>query len=301
VAAPIEQKYAASGPWTVVEDVTESPCDSFGNKCSLFYPDLKASDLTHPIITWANGTFASPEQYAYFLRHLASWGFVVIATQELNTLNNGAGQTIIDAAQLLVRANSDEKLLKGVFYKKLNVDQVGAMGHSQGAAAAIVALMQSNGLIKTVVPIELVWRKWCSGNCIDIKCINPTQICFEIGKFQNGSIFLVSGFEDPISPPEQLDGDVGLQSVKAYFKALPDNVYKARGSIVGSSHNDIQGQPDCGATRIFLCNRGVYGYLGYPTAWMVFQLQGDKSAAFDDEMGGQWWEWLSVDSHTPPK
>jgi hypothetical protein len=34
---------------------------------------------------------------------------------------------------------------------------------------------------------------------------------------------------------------------------------------------------------------------------MVFQLQGDKSAAFDDEMFDQWWEWLAVETNVPRK
>ena len=29
----------------------------------------------------------------------------------------------------------------------------------------------------------------------------------------------------------------------------------------------------------FMCRNGVYGYLGYPTAWMMAQLQGDTYAA----------------------
>jgi hypothetical protein len=89
--------------------------------------------------------------------------------------------------------------------------------------------------------------------------------------------------------------------VEAYFNALPNNVYKMKASLVAAGHTDILGQPDCGTPRIPFCIRGVYGYLGYPTVWMVLQLQGDKSAEFYDEMLDQDWEWLAVDRNVPRK
>src|SRR2546422_2720967 len=85
----IERKYYAKGPWPILEITTDAACDSRGNKCTLYYPDLRASTLKHPLVTWGNGTLGRPETYAYFLKHLASWGFVIVATHEQNTLTNG--------------------------------------------------------------------------------------------------------------------------------------------------------------------------------------------------------------------
>jgi len=254
----IELHYYADGPWLPVTFSQSSvACDSLGNKCDFFYPaNLGANGFQHPILTWGNGSFGAPKLYDYFLRHMASWGFVVVATEDSMT---GPGQTIIDAAKYMAAANQDST---SPFFHKLNVNQIGSFGHSQGAGGAINALLNANGLIKTVLPIELPAQIW---GC----CLNTANLT-------SGSIFFVDGSADFISPPEQ--GNVtGLQSVDAYYQAVPSSVPKLKGTLIGPNHNDIQGQPDC-AHASFPCVNGVYGYLGYPTAWFMDQLQGDTYA-----------------------
>src|SRR5258708_35415899 len=146
----IELKYYAPGTWAVTVSVDSACCDSSGNKFDLYYPtNLGANGFLHPILTWGNGTFASPGQYEYFLRHMASWGFLVVATEDFST---GLGQTILDGAKFMIHANGDPT---SIFYHKLNVNQIGSFGHSQGASGAISALTMSAGSIKTVVPLEL--------------------------------------------------------------------------------------------------------------------------------------------------
>ena len=49
------------------------------------------------------------------------------------------------------------------------------------------------------------------------------------------------------------------------------------GQLHDANHNDSQGQPDCAAASD-PCGTGVYGYLGYPTAWLRAQLTGDTAA-----------------------
>jgi hypothetical protein len=273
----------------VTIDTTEEPCDSLGNKCTLFYPDVKNANANLPIVTWGNGTFARPEDYTYFLRHLASWGFVVIATQGSDNFADGKGKPLLDAARLLVRANDDPSLLKGVFYKKLDVDQIAAVGHSQGAEAAIGATMLSEGKIKTAIPIELPNKYYCLDNCVDT------------AQFNKGSIFFVTGTDDLIAPPlNQCPCDNGPTSVSAYYDNIPTGVSKVMGALFPYGHNDIQGQPDC--NWIVYCLHGVYGYLGYPTAWLMFQMQGDKNAGIafvtpNGEIFSDGREWFIVESN----
>ena len=151
----IELKYYAPGSWPVTVRAGGACCDSSGNKFDLYYPtNLGANGFLHPILTWGNGTLASPSNYDYLLRHMASWGFVVVATEDANT---GLGQTILDAANFMIRANEDST---SIFYHHLNVNRIGSFGHSQGAGGAIQALLKSAGSIKTVVPIELPAQVW---------------------------------------------------------------------------------------------------------------------------------------------
>lgn len=159
-----------------------------GNKFDLYYPtNLGAGGFKHPILTWGNGSFGKPSQVGYLLNHMASWGFVVIASEDSMT---GPGQTILDAAKFLVNANSDSA---SIFFIKLNVSQIGAFGHSQGAGGAINALIKSGGLIKTVVPIELPAQIWCS-----------TPTCVDTKNLTSGTVFFIDGSLDiPTSPPTQ--------------------------------------------------------------------------------------------------
>ena len=259
----IELKYYAPGSWPVTVKAGAACCDSSGNKFDLYYPtNLGANGFLHPILTWGNGTLASPSKYDYFLRHMASWGFVVVATEDANT---GLGQTILDAANFMIRANEDST---SIFYHHLNVNRIGSFGHSQGAAGAIQALLKSAGSIKTVVPIELPAQVWCTGglNCVDTK------------NLISASVFFIDGSADvPISPPTQPAWLPGEQSIAAYYNATPVSVAKLKGTLRGPAHNDVQGQPGC--TNVPLgCVNGVYGYLGYPTAWFMDRLQGDAFA-----------------------
>jgi hypothetical protein len=286
---PIELKYYAPGPWAVTVSTGGACCDSANNRFDLYYPTpLGANGFMHPILTWGNGSFGSPLQYDYFLRHMASWGFVVIATEDQQT---GTGQTILDGVNFMVHANGDPA---STFFHKLNVNQIGAFGHSQGAGGAGNALIKSAGLIKTVVPIELPARVWCT--------LGPN--CFEPANLTSGSVFFIDGSTDfPISPPTQTPQTSGEQSVQAFYDATAGSVRKLKGTLIGPNHNDVQGQPDC-AHATFPCVNGVYGYLGYPTAWFMYQLQGDAVAhgAFVNGTGEMFSEtnnWQLVASNIP--
>lgn len=284
----IEKKYYAPGSWAVTVQSGGACCDSKGNKYDLYYPTtLGAGGFKHPILTWGNGSFGKPSQVAYLLNHMASWGFVVIASEDPMT---GSGQTILDAAKFLVSANSNSA---SIFFNKLDVSEIGAFGHSQGAGGAINALIKSGGLIKTVIPIELPAQIWCA--------FPP---CLDTSSLTTGSVFFIDGSLDiPISPPTQPPGTTGEQSIEAYYNAVPNSAAKIKGTLIGPSHNDVTGQPDC-KTAVQPCVNGVYGYLGYPTAWMMYQLQNDNYAhgAFTSgtgEMFSQPLNWELVASNIP--
>jgi hypothetical protein len=285
----IEKKYYTAGSWAVTVSPGAACCDSLHNKFDLYYPtNLGANGFLHPILTWGNGSFGKSSDCAYLLNHMASWGFVVIATTDQFT---GPGQTILDAANHLVHANSDPT---SNFFHKLNVGQIGAFGASQGAGGAINALVKSGGLIKTVIPIELPAHMWCT--------LGPN--CPDTMNVKSGSIFFIDGSADIlISPPTQSAQTPGEESIAAYYTAVPGGVNKLKGTLIGPNHNDVTGQPDCQNAKA-PCVNGVYGYLGYPTAWFMDRLQGDKYAhgAFVNGTGeifSQTINWEYVASNIP--
>jgi hypothetical protein len=289
----IEQAFYTQGRWAVSAFPGFHCCDSSGAAFDVWYPTkLGQNGVRHPIITWGNGTNARPSDYAYLLAHLASWGFVVIASEDTNT---GTGEQILEAAHYMATLDT---VSSSIFYHTLDVNRVGSIGHSQGAAGALNAMLKSGGSIRTAVPIELPGQVWCLLS-LGVRCMDTRNLT-------SGAVFFVNGSADTwISPSTQplpwwL---VGLESNSAYYEATPPSITKVWGTLRGPDHNDVQGQPDCVAAAK-PCVDGVYGYLGYPTAWLMDQLQGDTLAhrAFVNGTGeifGETTNWSNQRSNIP--
>ncbi|WP_214322881.1 alpha/beta hydrolase family protein [Nonomuraea sediminis] len=229
-AGTIESHYKVAGPWAVASaDV--------GSAYKLYYPaDLGAGGVKHPIVTWGNGTYAAPTDYPGVLNQLASWGFAVVASTDKTT---GTGSEMIEAARYLVARNADPT---SVFYGKLDVTKVGAVGTSQGAGGAVNTATKSGGLIKSVVPIALPAPIW----------VAPGDKFF-VDQLTCPVLFL-SGTDDGIISPHS--------AVLAYYNAVPGAAAKAM--LKGAGHTEIRGTGG--------------GYLGYLTAWFMYTLQGDSYA-----------------------
>jgi pimeloyl-ACP methyl ester carboxylesterase len=228
-ADTVEAHYKVAGPWTV------ATADAPGYK--LYYPaDLGAGGVKHPIITWGNGTNAVPTQYPGLLNQLASWGFAVVASTDTTT---GTGSEMIAAAQYLIDRNTDSS---SVFYGKLDVTKVGAVGHSQGAGGAVNTATKSGGLIDTVIPIALPAPIWVSSGD---KFYVDQLTC---------PVLFVSGANDTLISPNS--------ALQTYYGQVPGAAAKAQ--LKGADHNTIQGTGG--------------GFLGYVTAWLMYQLQGDTYA-----------------------
>ncbi len=285
---PVAVTYSAAGRWTVSTcevAAASAPCSAPAARASdasaagalyvVFYPtELGAAGFKHPILTWGNGTGAVPGQYSVLLTHLASWGFVVIASTNPNT---GTGKEMLAGEDYLVAANADTG---SPFFAALDVANVGAVGHSQGADGAAIALLAADAsdsahrFIKTVVPIELPAQMWTCFGDSDPSCAAAES--FDAKNLVHGSVFFVDGSKDNlISPPTQAAATSGEQSVEAYYDATPVETSRAKGTLLGADHNDIQDHCSAG---LGCAGVGPKGYLGYVTAWLMMQLQGDAHA-----------------------
>lgn len=128
------------------------------------------------------------------------------------------------------------------FYQQLNTDAIGAIGHSQGAGGSIRATLHASGLIKTALPINLPAPIWVSQS----DAFDVTQLAVPV-------LFLSGSNDWLIAPPWAL--------LEYYLK-----VHGAAAMLVlnGADHLTIQGSGG--------------GYLGYMTAWLMYQLQDDQYA-----------------------
>jgi hypothetical protein len=274
----IERQYFVDGPWAVTTK-KRVPCSKgHGFAIDLFYPtNLGANGFKHPIVTWGNGTAGKPSNVKYFLRHLATWGFVIAASRDKTTLD---GVSILSAAQCLVDANTQSG---STFFGVLDTSHIGAVGHSQGAGGVVRAMIDSTANaayppILTAVPLELPKQSECFF-CTPAEVLDTSAVT-------HGSVFFIDGSSDLlVSPPTQPPNVTGEQSIEAYYDAVPttnasgqpNGVFKVKATLLAANHNDLQGHPNCPLFVPF-CAVGVFGYLGYPTAWLAYQLGIDPSA-----------------------
>src|SRR5262245_27960253 len=171
---PSVTSFSATGPFAVTQQ-------SLGSSCTMFRPTvLGQNGVTHPVILWGNGTFASPSNYAAFLRHLASHGFVVAAA---NTSNAGNGSQMITCLNNVITGNASSS---SVLFQRIDTARVGASGHSQGGAGTIMAGRDAR--VRTTAPLEPYIGFIFGGGRF---------LSSSIGQ-QQGPMFLVSGSADTV-------------------------------------------------------------------------------------------------------
>jgi Chlorophyllase enzyme len=99
---------------------------------TIFRPACMKDGETYPVITWANGTCGETAGYAPLLSTVASYGFVIFASNSTWTATSPTDKVQLRALDFAKYVNEDPT---SVLYKRLNLDKIGAMGHSQGAQA----------------------------------------------------------------------------------------------------------------------------------------------------------------------
>jgi hypothetical protein len=113
---------------------------------TLYYPKNMVAGQLYPILSWANGTCAKTNGYHALLNHLASHGFIVVAT---NSRYTGGGKFQLHGVDFVTAENNraDSPL-----YKHVDVSKVGVFGHSQGGGSTWSAA--SDPRVKTSVVLN---------------------------------------------------------------------------------------------------------------------------------------------------
>ncbi len=239
----IEAKYMANGPYKTSsrEDYTLLEFKKF----LVFYPlELETSAKKYPVIVICNGSGTPLSKYVVVAKHLASWGFVVVGTDEKNSWNAFGAEM---ALRYLERWNDNEKIedATSVFYQKIDFDNVGVVGHSQGGVGVINAITETarKNVYKTAVSLsptnkELAHNLFWDYNASLVKI----PIFFLSGE---------GGGDDWVITGEQLQSiydDVGSEKLMA--------------RRVDTPHGET-----------------LYRANGYVTAWFQWRLQEDLEAA----------------------
>ncbi|MFD4180282.1 alpha/beta hydrolase [Rhodococcus sp. NPDC058514] len=227
VGQPVSERYAEVGPWEVAseaapgrapgcQDVWPSGSDPAhaegpppGTRHEVFYPaDTGEDGVRHPIVTFGNGSHATSREYEPLLRHLASWGFVVVVA---NSCDTGDGVEMLQALDEVVEQDTNPA---SALHGRLDVTRIAALGHSQGAGGAVNATTRAGGRITSTAVMNLPDPMWASepADAIDTSTLA-------------GPVLFVTGANDPVST-------AGAQ--ERYFDAVPGQA--VRGRLLGTAH-----------------------------------------------------------------
>ncbi len=247
--APIEKKYTQKGSYQVSYYEQKANNDKW-KKYEVWYPtEMETTDNTYPLVVMVNGTGVPASKYKAIFDHLASWGFIVIGNEDESS---GTGESSSASLDYILTLNSDSN---SKFYGKIDIDNIGVGGHSQGGLGSINAVTaQDNGNKYKVIYTASAPSSGISEGVLkapfDISSLSiPYFFTAGTGTFDAGD-----GGDNGISP---------LWSMDEKYNAVSDDVPKIMARRVDTDHGDMLPYAD-----------------GYMTAWFMYWLKGDTSADF---------------------
>lgn len=253
---PIEAKYTPMGPLDVTHVSVSDGSDTFGRQ-QIWYPmELAKSDKTYPVVIIANGTGSTASTIEPVLKHLASWGFIVVGNDDKNSRTGASAEASL---AFILASNHD---VESIFSGHVDVENIGIAGHSQGGVGAINAATQqpSANRYSAVFVASPTGEYWG---------VNPDfgpEWSYDAAKLSiptfaiAGTGFFDAGTAQDINATKG-QGIIPLWSLQNMFDAIPDDVAKIIARRGGADHGDT-----------------LTSGSGYMTAWFAYWLQGDQEA-----------------------
>ena len=247
--ALLEMKYSKPGSFETSYTEFASDNESIG-KVRVWYPtELDSSEKSWPMIMVVNASGTPASSYEPFFPRLASWGFVVVGNEDGQA---GNGKTASITLDFMLNVPSDSILVG-----KIDYDNMGIIGYSQGGAGAICAVTNyENGAHYKAMFTGSAAYPTLAKNMGWEYDVSAVTIPY----------FMVAGTgksDDSGSDPETSYGGVSpLSALTSNYNSISDDVQKVRTRAVGAEHEQMLMRSD-----------------GYMTAWMLYQLAGDEEAA----------------------
>ncbi len=246
--APLEMKYSQLGEYET--SYMEFPYDNASiGKVRVWYPkELEDDEKTWPMIMVVNASGTPAASYEPFFPRLASWGFIVVGNEDGQT---GNGETASLTLDFMLNIPSDS-VLSG----KIDYDNMGIIGYSQGGAGAICAVtnFENGARYKAMFTGSAAYQKLAKNMGWEY---DPAKIKIPY--------FMAAGTgksDDSGKDPEKEYGGVSPLSAQiANYNTISDGVQKVRARAVGAEHEQMLKRSD-----------------GYMTAWMLYQLTGNAEA-----------------------
>ena len=246
--APLEMKYSQTGGSEV--GYTEFPSDNTSiGKVRVWYPkELESSDGLWPMVMVVNASGTPASSYEPFFQRLATWGFIVVGNEDPQTGNGQTASITLDAVLSLDSGS--------VLYGKIDTENIGIVGYSQGGAGAICAVTnyENGSRYKTIFTGSAAYPTLAKNMGWEY---DASKIAIPY--------FMVAGTgksDDSGTDPETGFGGVApLSSLIGNYDSISDDIPKVRARAVGAEHEQMLMRSD-----------------GYMTAWMLYYLQGSEEA-----------------------
>ncbi len=238
--SPIEAAYLKNGSHRTA--CFEQNVSGDHKKIEVWYPeDLSENSRARPLIVVLNGTGVKASRYRAQFEHFASRGFIVVGTEEEEAWDGDAAEA---SPAFMLSQNEDPS---GIFYHRIDTENIGAMGHSRGGAGVFNAVTAHghSALYKAAVSVS------------------PTN---ERQALALGWHYELSGIRLPLLLPAGTVGDFEMKLVLPQedmiemYEKIPAPRAMARRN--GCEHGEM-----------------LYSADGYATARFMWQLQGDAEAA----------------------
>lgn len=237
----IESTYLQTGDYET-KKITERAESPIG-KYTIYYPaELETTDKSYPMILVVNGSGGKATKYEAEFELYASWGFIVVGTQDKGT---GSGETTIETLRYMLNENDDES---SIFYRKVDAENIGVTGFSQGGAAVFNALTkyEESKYFKTAAALSPVSESTAE---------QMTDYPYDSSEV-NCPILLLAGTEGEF----ETDIVIPLDAMNDMYDKVSAPKIMARRT--GATHDEM-----------------MYSAGGYVIAWFRWQLQGDTYAA----------------------
>lgn len=247
----LEKKYAGLGEYEVKELEFESENKAI-DKIRVWYPN-EAKNRQYPVIVIVNASNTAALNLKPVYARLASWGFVVVGNDDRQT---GTGETASETLDYVLNLNKDEN---SELFGKIDEEQIGCVGYSQGGAGAINAVTKFENsdkftaLFTGSASYALLSKNMGWG--YDVSQIN-------IPYFMTAGTGNTDDNGGSIHDDKNLAGIAPLASLVENYDGITADVFKLRARVTGAEHQDMLHLTD-----------------GYMTAWMLYHLQGDTEAA----------------------
>lgn len=241
-AGAIEAKYLKMGSHDV--SYYEAKAMMSFKKFEIYYPkDIKSMDPL-PVVVFVNGTGVAGSKYPALQKHMASWGFITIATEEEYAWNGFSAEMCVRYLERINTYAEDGK--ENIFYNKIDMDKIGITGHSQGGIGVINAITDHKHSDRYTAAVML------SATETDIAKAFLWES--DSSRIKTNTLMIASNG----STDQKISS---LASLRKTYHAISDDVSK-----VLAIRND--------------CDHGemLYHADGYVTAWFRYYLQNDQEA-----------------------